>query len=268
MTTHAGVLAVNHVGVSVSDLAAARHFWVEGLGALDHGGFGWPVGTEPADESLATAGTAAEVQLVRTDAAFMELFAFSSPTPRARAAGTPGVARLVWATDDVPRAAARALTHGGQQQGVDVVLCPDGTPVQLVPRTGADGPSGLVGVEVRVADPSVFPFREVAGPVRLVLTADAVEESGTPVPAAAPVDLGVNHLCLDVVGIDALRREVPNVHWHHPVTESSGGVAAVCYGTTHDGVLVELLESRSEAAFLSRARLATPDRAAAARQSP
>lgn len=246
-------VAVNHVGVSVRSLDAARGFWVEGLGAAVHGQFGWPTGTAPADESLATVGTAAEVLLLRTDAAFMELFEFSSPTPSPRAHDAPGVRALTWAVEDVAATAARAAEHGGQvsEEADYRVFCPDGTPVRLVAADG--GPTGLLGVEVAVADPESFGWEANAGEVRLEVTGGAVAA-----PAAA-VDLGVNHLCLDVSDIESARAGgSPRTTWHHPVTESSGGIAAVCYGTTHDGVLLELLESRSEEAFFSRARLPHP----------
>ncbi|MFC5495821.1 VOC family protein [Nocardioides caricicola] len=228
-----GVVALNHVGVSVADLARARAFWIDELGALDHGGFGWPVGTAPADESLATEGTSAEVALLRTDAAFLELFAFASPAPAVRPSGAPGVAALVWAVRD----GRRGRVH-----------CPDGTPVELV--AAGEGPAGLVGVTVRVPDPGVRTWPAVPGPVAVTVV------GGADADPARPVDLGVNHLCLDVAGIADVRRGMQDVRWHHDVTESSGGIAAVCYGTTADGVLVELLESRSPEAFLSRCRLA------------
>ena len=231
--TEPAVIALNHVGVSVTDLDRARAFWIDELGALDHGGFSWPVGTAPADESLATEGTAADVALLRTDAAFLELFAFGSPSPAPRPSGTPGIASLTWAVRDRGRS--------GQ------VRCPDGTPVVLVPA--GDGPTGLVGVTVRVPDPGAHPIPAVPGPVSVTVV------PGGSAPAARPVDLGVNHLCLDVAGIAGVRGGMEDVRWHHDVTESSGGIAAVCYGTTADGVLVELLESRSPDAFLSRSRL-------------
>ncbi|MBA2953251.1 hypothetical protein GON03_02925 [Nocardioides sp. MAH-18] len=232
--TEPRVVALNHVGVSVADLDRARSFW-SSLGAVDHDCFSWPVGTAPADESLATAGTAASVSILRTDAAFLELFSFASPTPAPLPAGAPGVAGLVWA---VPPGTAT----GG-------VTCPDGTPVSLV--EAGDGPRGLVGVRVRVADPDAHPLPPVPGPVEVVV------DGGADVAPARPVDLGVNHLCLDVAGIAGMRSSLAaGVRWHHGVTESSGGIAAVCYGTTHDGVLVELLESRSDDAFLARCRLA------------
>ena len=227
------VLALNHVGVSVADLDRAREFWIDELGALDHGGFGWPVGTAPADESLATEGTSAQVALLRTDAAYVELFAFATPQPQARPPGTPGVVALTWAVRD----GRSGLVH-----------CPDGTPIELVPA--GDGPAGLVGVTVRVPDAAAHPLPTVPGPVSVMVV------GGGDAPAARPVDLGVNHLCLDVADITGVRAGLQEMRWHHDVTESSGGIAAVCYGTSADGVLVELLESRSAEAFLSRDRLA------------
>lgn len=253
----ATVLALNHVGISVADLDLARRFWLEGLGGIDHGGWSWPIGTAPADESLATVDTSASVLLVRTGTAFLEIFAFATPVPRARAATAPGVRALVWAVEDVEQALARALEAGGSSPsgpGADADLrCPDGTPIRLV-RAGAAGRgpgTGLVGVEVKVASPDDFAFGDIPGPVEVVVT------GGADSAPARPVDLGVNHLCLDVDQIHELRAGLGEemMRWHHPVTESSGGIAAVCYGTTHDGVLVELLESRSPDAFLSPARL-------------
>ena len=243
------VVALNHVGISVADLEAARRFWVGGLSALEHGAFGWPVGTAPADESLATEGTSAEVVLLRTDAAFMELFAFASPTPAVRSVGSPGVKGLVWAAVDPDATYAQAVDAGGTPSGERRVRCPDGTPVTVV---ASDGPTGLVGVLVQVPDAEAHALPTVPGPVAVEVSGGADE------PRARPVDLGVNHLCLDVTDIDGVREKVAGTTWHHDVTESSGGIAAVCYGTTSDGVLVELLESRTPDAFLSRTRLAYP----------
>lgn len=237
-----GIVALNHVGVSVADLDRAKAFWIDGLGALDHGGFGWPVGTAPADESLATEGTAAEVVLLRTDTAFIELFAFHSPKPEVRPPTSPGVVALAWAVPDVAAVRARLGLDDDE-----AVRCPDGTAVALRPSEG--GPTGLVGVTLQVLDPTRHPLPAVPGPVTVQVV------GGADLQAARPVDFGVNHLCVDVDGIGAVRAGLDGVRWHHDVTESSGGIAAVCYGTTDDGVLVELLESRSPEAFLSRCRL-------------
>lgn len=240
-----GVIALNHVGISVADLDRAREFWIDGLGAHDHGGFSWPVGTGPADESLATPDTAADVALLRTDAAFLELFAFSSPPPAVRPADAPGIAALTWAVADLDQTLARLGADSPE------IRCPDGTPISLT--AAGTGPRGLVGVTVRVADAPGHVLAATPGPVRVDVVGGAAADP------ARPVDLGANHICLDVAGIAEVRAAMAGTHWHHPVTESSGGIAAVCYGTREDGVLVELLESRSEEAFLSRARLAAPE---------
>lgn len=241
------MLALNHVGISVRDLDAAHAFWSRALGALDHGGFAWPVGTAPADESLALNGTSARVALLRTDTAFVELFEFATPTPADRPVDAPGGRALVWAVSDVVAAEEAALAHGGAREASGLVRCPDGVPVRLVPASPA---RGLVGVEVLVDSGRDHLLAGVPGPVDVVLAPGA----GSARPS--PVDRGLNHLCLDVDGIDGIRAAARSVRWHHPVTESSGGAAAVCYGTTDDGVLVELLESRSDAAFFARCHLA------------
>ncbi|TKI62406.1 hypothetical protein FC770_08420 [Nocardioides jishulii] len=240
------MVAVNHVGVSVAELGVARDFWIHALGASDHGGFSWPVGTVPADESLALTGTAAEVALLRTETSFLELFAFASPVPGERAADAPGVTSLVWAVDDPASTMERVPAWGGSVLEPDLVASPEGVRLRLV--DGSQG-TGLVGVEVRVGDASGHLLAGVPGPVAVALRPGALG------PTPVPVDLGVNHVCLDVDGIDEVRAGAADVAWHHPVTESSGGAAAVCYGTTDDGVLVELLESRTDQAFLARCRL-------------
>lgn len=245
-TSGTGLVALNHVGVSVRDLAVAHRFWTEALGAEDHGAFGWPVGSAPADESLDLVDTAAEVVLLRTDAAFLELFAFSSPAPAVRPHDAPGVTGLTWAVADVAATKEAAVRLGGRVEGEGVVRCPDEVRIELVPARGA---TGLVGVEVRVGTTRDHLLADVPGPVRL----ETVAGAGASRPR--PVDLGVNHVCLDVHGIDAVRSAQAQVRWHHPVTVSSGGAAAVCYGTTSDGVLVELLESRAKTAFFHRCRL-------------
>ena len=241
------LVALNHVGISVRDLEAARGFWVEALGATPHGAFGWPVGSAPADESLALVDTAAEVVLLRTDVAYMELFAFSSPAPADRPTGSPGVTELTWATGDLA-ATLRAVTeHGGAVLEDDLVSCPDGTRIRLV--AAVPGRRGLISAEVLVAERAGHPLDGLPGPVSLRLREGA--RPGHP----SPVDHGVNHVCLDVDGIGDVRAALRGMRWHHPVTESSGGAAAVCYGTTADGVLVELLESRSDSAFFARCHL-------------
>jgi catechol 2,3-dioxygenase-like lactoylglutathione lyase family enzyme len=244
------VVGINHIGVSVADLDAARAFWTA-LGFAEVAGWTWPVGTTPADEALALQGTSATVAILAAPSSFLELFAFLEPVPATRDDQAPGVAEVTVAVDDLAATTA-ALAGLGHPVVGTTATCPDGTPVHLV--EGA--PRGMRGVVIRVADPASSPLLAVApdDPVSL----DAV--AGASASAARACDLGANHVCLDVEGIAGVRGAFGDgVRWHHPVTSSSGGIASVCYGTTVDGVLVELLESHSPDATLHRARLALLD---------
>ncbi len=245
-----GVIGVNHIGVSVRDLGAAAAFW-SAVGFTGHLEFAWPAGTRPADEALGLVDSAAQVAVLRSATSYLELFEFSAPAPAARPEGAPGVCAVEVAVADVSGAVAvlESLGHtvaddGGTRQ----VRCPDGTPVTL-----REGPvAGLTAVRLRVADPRRSPLARLvpSGAVALRL------EPGASRPPSAPCDLGANHVCLDVDAIADVRSGLGDgVAWHHEVTASSGGKASVCYGTTRDGVVVELLESHIPDAALARARL-------------
>jgi catechol 2,3-dioxygenase-like lactoylglutathione lyase family enzyme len=244
------VVAVNHVGVSVADLDAARTFW-GALGFVEVGGWTWGPGTAPADEALGVTGTAATVSILASPTSYLELFAFAAPVAAPRDPTSPGIDEVTVSVADLDAtiSALRALGH--QAEGA-TTRCPDGTLVRL----RDDGPRGLRRVVLRVPDPAASPLLAVAPDEPVAL--DAV--GGASGPVARACDLGANHVCLDVEGIAGVRGALGDgVRWHHQVVASSGGIASVCYGTTVDGVLVELLESHSADATLSRARLALLD---------
>lgn len=323
----ARTLGVNHVGVSVSDLDAARGFWAEQLGFVDIGGWTWPVGTAPSDAALDLEDTSASVALLRAGSMHLELFEFHSPTPARRdptAAVSAGLGHVALAVTDVAAvtgrlrdAGARVLVEpgsGGGPQAAAWVADPDGNLVELLAAAPGRG-YGLEGLEVQAhppagpADPAPAPMRRAdvlgvhhvgigvsgappssaarwagyvdataggaepwpprelpgsltggqplaagcrpgvlldAGNVRLeVVAADDV-------PARGTCDLGYNHICLDVEGIEAWpERLAPGqLRWHHDVVHSSGGIAAVRYGREEGGIVVELLENRSSQAML------------------
>ena len=244
------VVGVNHIGVSVADLDTARAFWVA-LGHAEVAAWTWGPGTAPADEALALTGTAASVSILASPSSYLELFAFSAPTPSPRSPAAPGIAEVTVAVADLAATVAALESHGHVVTG-DATRCPDGTPVRIV----EGGVRGLRRVLLRVPDPQSAPLLAVAPdePVSL----EAVAGASGPTPLAC--DLGANHVCLDVEGIAGVRGSFGDgIRWHHAVTSSSGGIASVCYGTSVDGVLVELLESHSPDATLSRARLALLD---------
>jgi catechol 2,3-dioxygenase-like lactoylglutathione lyase family enzyme len=241
------VVAVNHIGVSVADLDAARAFWTA-LGFTEVTGWTWGPGTTPADEALALEGTAATVSIMAAPSSFLELFAFTSPAPTTRDLDSPGIREVTVAVGDLSATTA-ALGDLGHGVVGSTTTCPDGTTVRLV--EGAL--RGLRRVLLRVPDPQSSPLLAVApdAPVSL----EAVD-GGSGAPARS-CDLGANHVCLDVEGIAGVRGAFGDgIAWHQSVVSSSGGIASVCYGTTVDGVLVELLESHSPDATLHRSRLA------------
>ncbi len=245
----ATVVGINHVGISVTDLTVARAFWAA-IGFVEVSRFAWGAGTSPADDALGLLDSAAEVVVLAGATSYLELFAFAAPAPALRDESSPGIAGITVAVADLATVVAALRRLGCDVRTSDVTAgttCPDGTPIELV--TG--DPTGLRRVVVRVPDPAVHPLPSLPG---RVVTLDV--EAGGDGTRARPCDLGANHLCLDVVGVDAVRADLARgVRWHHEVTASSGGIASVCYGTTVDGVLVELLESHSPDATLSRARL-------------
>lgn len=244
------VLGVNHIGVSVRELDAARAFW-GALGFGPHLEFAWPAGSAPADEALGLVGSAAEVVVLRADRCYLELFAFSAPVPAERPGTAPGITGVAVEVPDLTNALdrLRELGHEVTDDGAGAwTRCPDATPVHV----GTGPRTGLTQVLVRVTEPGSSPLTGFvdAGPVAL-----RTEPGGTG-PVCSPCDLGANHVCLDVSGIDEVRTGLgADVGWHHQVTASSGGVASVCYGTTRDGVVIELLESHAPEAALSRTRL-------------
>lgn len=244
------VVGINHIGVSVADLDAARAFW-SALGFVEVAGWTWGPGTTPADDALALDGTAATVSILAAPSSYLELFAFTSPEPAPRDPAAPGIAEITVAVADLP-GTADALARLGHDVVDAETCCPDGTLVRLV----EDGTRGMRRVLLRIADPQSSPLLAVAPDEPISL--DAVD-GATAAPARA-CDLGANHVCLDVEGIAGVRGAFGDgVAWHHAITSSSGGIASVCYGTTVDGVLVELLESHSPDATLHRARLALLD---------
>jgi hypothetical protein len=206
------------------------------------------VGTAPADEALGLDGTSAEVAILAAPTSYLELFAFASPSPGVRRPDAPGIAEVMVAVDDLAATTAELAALGHEVRD-GAVVCPDGTPVILL----EGGPLGLRHVLLRVPDPASSPLLSLAPDEPVAL--DAV--AGGDGEVASPHDLGANHVCLDVEGIVGVRGSFGDgVRWHHPVTSSSGGIASVCYGTTVDGVLVELLENHTPEASLSRERLA------------
>lgn len=114
------VQRMDHVGIVVDDLAAAKAFFVE-LG-LEPGGEGSVEGDE-VDRIVGLDGVRSDIAFLRTPDGHgqVELVKFHSPPTQegdAHApANTPGLSHLTFAVDDVDATVARLEAHGAELVG-------------------------------------------------------------------------------------------------------------------------------------------------------
>ena len=140
---------MEHVGVVVDDLAAARAFFVElGLQLQGEGQVegGW------VDRIVGLEGVRADFAIMETPDGHgrLELTKFHAPSSpggdRQAPANTPGIRHLLFAVDDIDDAVARLRSHGAELVGEVVryedsyLLCylrgPEGIIVELAERIG------------------------------------------------------------------------------------------------------------------------------------
>lgn len=136
----------SHVGVCVSDLAAARRFWCEGLGFQPLHAFELDDTAVPGlAEALEVDGPVSVTsQLVRLGDLTVELIGWTHPSPSgtpSTSRGSLGLTHLSFTVPDVDVVAAHLVEHGGtvlegtrQDVGIQVVFlaAPDGTRVELM----------------------------------------------------------------------------------------------------------------------------------------
>jgi len=143
------VQRMEHVGVVVDDLAAARAFFVElGLQLQGEGQVegGW------VDRIVGLEGVRADFAIMETPDGHgrLELTKFHAPSSpggdRQAPANTPGIRHLLFAVDDIDDAVARLRSHGAELVGEVVryedsyLLCylrgPEGIIVELAEKIG------------------------------------------------------------------------------------------------------------------------------------
>lgn len=140
---------MDHVGVVVSDLAAAKAFFVA-LGLEVQGE--WSGGGDMVDRIVGLEGVQTDAAMLRTPDGDgrLELIEFKVPPVQDGDAGAPantlGLRHLAFAVDDIDAAVARLAAHGGSLVG-EVVrygnsyrLCylrgPDGIILELAEQLG------------------------------------------------------------------------------------------------------------------------------------
>ena len=215
------IVGVNHVGLSVMDLEAA----VKTLTAqrFSHiSGFAWTTGAAEVDAALGLEGSAAEVAVLQAANAYLEVFAYSSPVPREGAGG------------------------GVQAEWVET---PAGPWLRSVRWPAVDAAPVQAWWAALTPEVGVAPLDPPA--------AGAAADAAADGPPRRMCDLGGNHVCLDVVGIDAVFATLVarGATYGRPPAAMPGGLASVGYLWDPWGHAFELLESHDERATLWRGRL-------------
>jgi len=149
------ILGFHHVGISTSNLDRSVAFYCELFGFERAFDFEWQPGVEAFDRMMALHGTAARVAMLRTGTSFLEIFEFSSPSPRAQDPHRPvcdhGFNHICITVDDAAAECTRLEALGLK------LHCP---PIKSgLPVTGTYGrdPDGNVIEILEICDPQ-HPF--------------------------------------------------------------------------------------------------------------
>lgn len=106
----------HHAAISTPDLERALRFYRDVLGAEVVREFGWPRGAAAADAVTGLKGSAARAVMLRLGTSHLEIFEFSSPTPRPgdpdRPACDHGISHICLEVTDSRREHARLRAAG------------------------------------------------------------------------------------------------------------------------------------------------------------
>jgi catechol 2,3-dioxygenase-like lactoylglutathione lyase family enzyme len=167
------IIGFHHVAISTPDLERLSAFYQECFGFERVFDFSWEVGVETIDRMMAIRGTAARVVMLRTGNSFLEIFQFSSPTPKPQDPDRPvidhGFTHICVVVDNAAAESARLEARGLR------LHCP---PIESgLPVTGTYGrdPDGNVIEILEVRDPNHpldFANRRLAALAGLAARAD------------------------------------------------------------------------------------------------
>ncbi len=122
------ILGANHVAMSVPDMERALEFYSDILGFEKILDYGWPAGTEVADQILAVKGTSARCCMVRTTNLIIELFEFGAGNPAEQNPDRPvidhGFTHLCLAVTDLDADYARLSAAGMRFHSAPVDAAP------------------------------------------------------------------------------------------------------------------------------------------------
>jgi catechol 2,3-dioxygenase-like lactoylglutathione lyase family enzyme len=143
------IRAIHHTAISTRDLERSLAFYRDLLGFREVTSFAWDRGSEAADRITGLTDSAARVALLRLDNAFIELFQFEAPAPKAGDPARPvcdhGITHLCVEVTEIDAEYARLRDAGMTfhcepiDAGVGVRATygrdPDGTVVELLEVT-------------------------------------------------------------------------------------------------------------------------------------
>jgi glyoxylase I family protein len=146
------IIGFHHTAMSTPDLERLSSFYQKCFGFEPVYEFSWERGIDAFDRMMALKDTAAQVVMLRTGNAFLEIFQFSSPIPRPQQADRPvvdhGLTHICIVVDDAAAECARLEALGVR------LHC---RPIQSdLPVTGTYGrdPDGNVFEILEVRDPN------------------------------------------------------------------------------------------------------------------
>lgn len=153
------ILGLHHVGIAVTDLTAMLTFYRDLMGFELVAEGAWASGSRRHDALTGLENSAASYRVLRCGHTYLELFAYSSPPPRAgdpnRPVSDAGITHLCLAVDDIEREYAR-LSAAGVRFHTE-----PGPPGGMRATYGRD-PEGNVFELIQFTDPA-HPFRFLCG---------------------------------------------------------------------------------------------------------
>jgi glyoxylase I family protein len=146
------IIGFHHAAISTPNLERLLTFYSDIFGFEKVFEFEWAAGMDAFDRMMAVKGTAARVVMLRTGNSFLELFEFSSPTPKPQDPERPvidhGFTHICVAVDDAVAECARLEALGVR------LHCPVIKSALPVAGTYGRDPDGNVFEILEVCDPN------------------------------------------------------------------------------------------------------------------
>lgn len=146
------IKGLHHVAISTGDIERALRFYCDLLGFEEIARFGWQEGSEGADRITGLERSSCSAAMLKLSNAFVELFEFSTPQPRAGDPDRPvcdhGITHLCVAVSDIDAEYDRLKAAGMRFH------CPPQTTGGAARATYGRDPDGNVVELLEIGEPS------------------------------------------------------------------------------------------------------------------